>query len=79
MLVGIVYYADDKKVFRVVYPTFDDKELDEPATDRLGQHMLKGDGVTPHQWHTFGVDPNRVAIFEKILAADLAKYERGTV
>ena len=40
-LVGIVYYADDpdKKVFRIIYPEFDDRELDQPPHDGNRQIM----------------------------------------
>lgn len=64
---GIVYYDDDpeKKVFRIVYPEFDDSELDQPPTDGNRQIMRDEHG-RPHQWHTFGVNPDRVAVFEKV-------------
>lgn len=53
--VGIVYYADDpdKKVFRIVTPTEDDSELDRPDP-KFGE------------WTVFGVDPNRIAIMDKV-------------
>lgn len=37
-MVGIVYYLDDpeKKVFRKVYPSLDDSELDDPQWVTLG-------------------------------------------
>jgi hypothetical protein len=42
-LVGLVYYADDpeKKIFRKVFPTVDDAELNAPA--------FVTDGCDPHR------------------------------
>lgn len=53
--VGIVYYADDpdRKVFRVITPSFDDSELDVPDPEQ-------------GSWTVFGVDPTRTAILEKV-------------
>lgn len=36
--VGIVYYQDDpqQRIFRIVYPQFDDSELDSPQWTTLG-------------------------------------------
>lgn len=66
-MVGIVYYADDpdKKVFRLVFPEFDDSELDGPVTDGNRQVMRDENGK-PHAWHTFGADPKRKAVLEKV-------------
>lgn len=57
--VGIVYYADDpdKKVFRVVTPTFYDNELDVPDPAQ-------------GSWTVFGVDPTRRAVLEKVPTGD---------
>lgn len=57
--VGIVYYADDpdKKVFRVVTPTADDNELDQPDP-KFGE------------WTVFGVDQNRIAVMDKVPISD---------
>ena len=91
--VGIVYYTDDPKaegepkkgeVFRVVFPEFDDSELDEPPTDgERRMYHVDADGETrryhrhevpesskPHTWATLGTDPARVAVFEKVLPDD---------
>lgn len=78
-MVGIVYYADDpeKRVFRIVYPEFDDKELDEPPTDGLRQIMRDENGK-PHGWHTFGVDPKRTAVMEKVPRGDPRAVMTGT-
>lgn len=64
---GIVYYADDpeKKVFRVVYPTVDDKELDEPPTDCHGIAFRDERGKF-YSWTTLGIEPGRRAVMEKI-------------
>lgn len=37
-MVGVVYYADDpgKNIFRIVYPQFDDAELNDPQWTTLG-------------------------------------------
>ena len=78
-LVGIVYYADDpdKKVFRIIYPEFDDRELDQPPHDGNRQIMHDEHGK-PHGWHTFGVDPNRTAVFEKVPVGDPRAVLTGT-
>jgi hypothetical protein len=81
---GIVYYADDpdKKVFRIVYPTDDDAELDgpaletDPATDTL--RIMRDKEGQPYQWHTFCVDPNRKTIFEKVPLDDPRARLTGT-
>lgn len=83
-MVGIVYYADDpdKKVFRIVYPS-DPAHLDgpaletDPATDKL--RVMRDEYGNPHGWHTFGVDPKRKTVFEKVPADDPRVRHSGTV
>ena len=67
--VGIVYYADDhnKAVFRIVFPEFDDSELDGPPTDG-NRRVMQDDNGKPHTWTSFGTDPSRVAVMEKVPA-----------
>jgi hypothetical protein len=67
-MLGIVYYADDpeKKVFRIVYPSLDDKELDEPPTDSQGI-VMRDERGQPHSWTTLGIEPGRTAVLEKVL------------
>lgn len=76
---GIVYYSDDphKRVFRTVIPEFDDSELDQPPTDGLRQYMRDANG-NPYTWATFGIDPTRIAVHEKILATDTTPRLAGT-
>lgn len=76
---GIVYYADDpeKKVFRIVYPQFHDEELDKPPTDHTG-HAMRNENGEHHAWHTFGVNPNRTAVFEKVPKGDPRAVLTGT-
>lgn len=68
---GIVYYADDpnKTVFRIIWPERDDAELDQPPHDGNRRPYLKDDG-SPHSWTSFGTDPNRVAVLEKVPVGD---------
>ena len=77
--VRIVYYADDpqKKVFRIVYPEFDDVELDQPPTDGNREVMLNEKGE-PHAWNTFGTDPKRRVVSEKVLVNDPRAVLTGT-
>lgn len=65
--VGIVYYADDpdQKVFRIVTPSFDDSELDQPDP-------IYG------EWTVFGVDPTRTAVMDKVLLDDPRAQLTGT-
>jgi hypothetical protein len=65
--VGIIYYADDpdKNVFRIVTPTEDDSELDQPDPQY-------GD------WTVFGTDPDRVAVMEKVPIGDPKAKMTGT-
>jgi hypothetical protein len=66
--VGIVYYTtgpDKNEVFRIVYPEFDDSELDEPPTDGHRKPHLDENGE-PHSWTTLGTDPKRKPVLEKV-------------
>jgi hypothetical protein len=64
--VGIVYYKDDPgKVFRIIYPTNDDSELDGPPTNGKGLPYLKDDG-THHSWTSLGTDPAREVVLELV-------------
>ncbi len=66
--VGIVYYKDDPgNVFRIVYPTFDDSELDGPPIDGKGLPYLKEDG-THHSWTSLGTDSKREAVLQIVSA-----------
>jgi len=64
---GIVYYEDDpeKKVFRIVYPSWDDNELDEPVTNHVGVPYRDARGRL--EYHTtYGVEPGRKAVMQKV-------------
>lgn len=72
-------YGDDphQRVFRVIYPQVDDSELDGPPTDGSGKPYLKPDG-TPHTWESFGTDPLRPSVVNKIPQTDHSTHLRGT-
>jgi hypothetical protein len=80
--IGLVYYADDpdKKIFRRVFPTLDDSELDGPPTDGECKPMLFAPDV-PHSWASFGTDPARIAVMVKVPADSplLALWPSGAV
>jgi hypothetical protein len=71
---GIIYYDDDphKRVFRIVYPTSDDSELDQPPIGPDGKPIA---GET---WATYSTDKARPARMEKIAKSDNAPRFRGT-
>jgi len=66
--IGIVYYADDpdQKVFRLVMPTHNDSELDAPDP-KYGE------------WTVFGIEPDRIAVLEKVLAGSARAVISGNV
>jgi hypothetical protein len=71
-LVGFVRYVDDpeKRYFRKVIPINRDQELNEPPDYKdsvTGERKIyrKPDG-TPESWTTFGCNPARVAVMDKI-------------
>jgi hypothetical protein len=72
--IGIIYYSDDphKRVFRVVYPTNDDSELDAPCPD-----ILDTSGQPVH-WTDFNVDDSRPRVLEKIAKSDTTVRFHGT-
>jgi hypothetical protein len=66
--VGIVYYTTGPhkgEIFRIVYPEFDDSELDEPPTDGERKPHLDEHG-NPHSWTTLGTDPKWKCVLEKV-------------
>jgi hypothetical protein len=77
--IGHVYYADDphQRVFRKVYPTRDDSELDGPVTDGNGNPYLDASNQ-PISWQAFGVDPARTAVHDKVSASNPPKRLNGT-
>ncbi len=79
-MLGIVYYADDpeKKVFRIVYPTVDDKELDEPPTDCHGLPFLDEKGK-PYSWTTLGIEPGRTAVMDKVPISNPGTWSVGNI
>jgi hypothetical protein len=76
---GYQYYDDDphQRVFRVIYPTHDDAELDQPPTDGYGNAYLREDG-TPHSWSSFCNDAARVSVVDKVDRANPPKRLFGT-
>ena len=79
-LIGIVYYEDDpeKKVFRIIYPTVDDKELDEPPTDCHGIPFRDEKGQL-YSWTTLGVEPGRTAVLEKVPIGSGRSWSVGNI
>lgn len=76
--VGIVYYKDSPdKVFRIIYPTIDDEELDGVPLTGTGVPYYREDG-TCHSWVTLGTDPKREAVLEKVPANDPRASLTGT-
>ncbi len=64
---GHVSYSDDPhaRVFRIVYPTKDDSELDGPVTGNDGRPIKDPNGV-PYTWANFGTDQLRTALHIKV-------------
>jgi hypothetical protein len=71
---GIIYYNDDphKRVFRRVFPTWDDSELDQPPTGPDGKPIA---GET---WASYATDKARPTAMEKISSSDATSRLRGT-
>lgn len=71
-------YTDDPhgRVFRVIWPEFDDSELDQPPTDGGRRAYLQPDG-TPHTWASFGTDSARTSTVAKVAIGTTAKL-KGT-
>jgi len=65
-LVGLVYYTDTGEVFRVVYPTDDDAELDDPQWTIVGVDpdrpckLVKIDQTRMPTFPGFGADLDRL-------------------
>lgn len=74
-LIGLVYYTDDphKRVFRVIYPTHDDSELDQPPTDGNGLTIRSSSGQ-PHTWTSMGTDSARPVAMDKVAVASGRKH-----
>jgi hypothetical protein len=81
-LVGIVYYASDPpdpndgqvhhktgEIVRVIYPEYDDAELDGPPTDGERRVHLRENGNW-HTWLTLGMDTARKVVLEKVKPND---------
>lgn len=75
---GIVFYKNDPKkiIFRLVFPTLSDDELDGPPTDGEGRPYLKSDG-TPETWTTLGVSPWRLAVMRRVSILEAGRYPLG--
>jgi|SRR5215831_15505758 len=66
---GIVYYDDDphKRVFRRIFPTFDDNELDQSPP-----------GFPGETWASFGTNKTRPSKMDKVAPTDVTGRLRGT-